>query len=160
MSTVEQIRGDINQFKRLMTVVDFAVKSVEELETREAQTRSLDTLIAKQENELADIAGQVEHETQILSDTKEQATRLLVEAQENASALMSRAKDAAEKIINDAKQREDDALAHVTEINAEINRLGVKLSTVKAALEERQAEFDKITGSIEEVLAKVNPKGA
>lgn len=153
---IDEIRGDLTTFNRLVNAVNFAVESFDKHDQREKRGRELEKQIDDSEAQLSSIKAKVEAASGNLKVLEKRVDNILDEASNEAANIIAKATQDAKDIIAKAEQGRDD-LVEKGKIAAG------KLSGIESDIKEAERKRDKVNGeltkateSLTEALAKVS----
>lgn len=152
---IDAIRGDLNQFKKLVNAVEFAVESFEGVAARESRKRELDNLLKSGNEELTGLKDKTAAARAALKKVSDDLDGKRQGAEQEAGKIISDAKEEAKKLLKKAQDGVDALAQQKESLEGDLTKLNGDIGTLQKDKKKAQTELDAITDSMESALSRV-----
>ena len=158
--SIDQVKGDLNQFRRIMRAVEFAADVMQKHD-------EIKSNVTAYEGRLATIQKNIEGESQELiklegrrKQAEETANKHLEETRQKAAQIIKDAELQSEEIRKQCEAKKANFEKVYGEKNDELKQLDSELSTKREEKAELEASIDQLGANLETALSRVKKKQA
>lgn len=152
---IDEIRGDLHTFKKLVTAVDFAVGAIDDHAALQKSMNELKSLQDSARSTLSGLNSEISSARSMLKTVKDKAEQCAVDSAAEAQRIIDEAKIKAEKILLAAETRKDSLEAEISIMTEEKTALARDVRDLAGEKKKAESELADATTSLESALARV-----
>lgn len=155
---IDEIKGDLNLFRRLMNCVAFATGIVENQAKFQAQAIEAMKTVDAAQTALKSLDEELVKQQSLVVAARKEAEQIMADAGTEREKILTKAREDAKALVDAANDTSDALNAGIAEKKKQISVLETKIIDLTAQVSSAQKELNDVTGSMEKALSAVKRK--